>query len=99
MDDEASLAAPATLRRVFRRMQEGEIAADPVQAFRGILEIFRDYLRDPEAARRRMKRRDDLDRPPGPYDPAAVFSDTFGHASVGFPWRQRSPAGERTVDH
>ncbi len=82
VDDEASLAAPATLRRVFRRMQEGENAADPAQAFRGVLEIFRDYLRDPEAARRRIKRKDNPDGPPAPYDPTAVFSDTFGHTGV-----------------
>ena len=83
VDDEASLAAPATLRRVLRRIQESELdASDVAQAFRGVLELFRDYLRDPEASRRRMRRPKDANRPPTPYDPAAVFSDDFGRVGV-----------------
>jgi len=84
VDDEASLSAPATLRRVLRRLQDGEgDDTDPAQTFRGVLDLFRDYLRDPEAARRRMKRRDNAAQAPGAYDPAAVFSEHFG--SVGIP--------------
>jgi HKD family nuclease len=84
VDDEASLSAPATLRRVLRRLQDGEgDDTNPAQAFRGVLDLFRDYLRDPEAARRRMKRRDDAAQAPGAYDPAAVFSEHFG--STGIP--------------
>jgi len=84
VDDEASLSAPATLRRVLRRLQDGESDdSDPAQTFRGVLDLFREYLRDPEAARRRMKRRDDTPQAPGAYDPTAVFSEHFG--SVGIP--------------
>jgi hypothetical protein len=99
VDDEASLAAPATLRRVFRRLQDGENATDPIQAFRGVLEIFRDYLRDPEAARRRMPRRDDPEAPPAPYDPAAVFSDHFGRAGIplGHGAAAHTPAGVLSI--
>lgn len=83
VDDEASLAAPATLRRVLRRLQDAEgDDHDPAQTFRGVLDLFRDYLRDPEAARRRMKRRDDAAQAPGAYDPAAVFSGHFGSAGI-----------------
>ncbi|MGD9979559.1 MAG: hypothetical protein AB7H66_03245 [Hyphomonadaceae bacterium] len=81
VDDEGSLAAPATLRRVFRRFQEGDQEADPAQTFRGVLELFGDYLRDPEAARRRVYRNNDETRPTGPYDPSVVFSDDFGVGS------------------
>lgn len=83
VDDETSLAAPATLRRVLRRIHEGGTdGSDPSQAFRGVLELFRDYLRDPEAARRRMRGPRDSDPPPGPYDPAAVFSEDFGRVGI-----------------
>jgi hypothetical protein len=84
VDDEVSLAAPATLRRMFNRMLDmGSPQTDPAEAFRGVLEIFRDYLRDPEASRRRMRRREHGEGSPRPYDPAAVFADDFG--SLGVP--------------
>ncbi len=78
IDDEASLAAPAALRRVFRRLQDAETSNDSADAFRAVLDQFRDYLRDPEVSRRRMRRDEQDDRPSAPYDPAAVFSDDFG---------------------
>jgi HKD family nuclease len=81
VDDESSLAAPATLRRVFRRFQEGDSDADPAQTYRGVVELFGDYLRDPEAARRRVYRSNDEARSTGPYDPSVVFSDDFGIGS------------------
>lgn len=82
VDDEASLAAPASLRRIVRRLQGGETSGqDPAEDFRAVLDQFRDYLRDPEVARRRMGGHAEFDRPPPPYDPAAVFSDEFGKAA------------------
>lgn len=83
VDDEASLAAPAGLRRVFRRLQDAESSDEKsADAFRAVLDQFRDYLRDPEVSRRRMRRGEQNDRPLAPYDPAAVFSDDFGKGHV-----------------
>ena len=47
VDDEASLNAPATLRRLMDRLEgsEGERGSDEYAA---VLDLFRDYLRDPE---------------------------------------------------
>ncbi len=93
VDDEASLAAPATFRRVLRRIQEGEAdGSDAAQAFRSVLELFRDYLRDPAAARRHLKRPKESGLPPGLYDPQAVFSDDFGRLGV-------SASGEGIAAH
>lgn len=78
VDDEGSLAASATLRRVFRSLQEREPNTDPAQSYRGILERFSDYLRDPEAARRRVYRSNEGPQSSGPYDPSVVFSSDFG---------------------
>lgn len=81
VDDEASLAAPASLRRISQRLQEVEtIGGDAAGEFRAVLELLRDYLRDPDASRRRMHRSGDSHGPPAPYDPAAVFSEKFGNA-------------------
>ena len=82
VDDEASLSAPAALRRVLRRIQEAEADGVTTQVFQSVLELFRDYLRDPEAARRRIQRKDDSNHPPGAYDPAAVFSEDFGRVGI-----------------
>lgn len=87
VDDEASLSAPATLRRMLRSLQESD-AINPIQAFSSILELFRDYLHDPQAAHRRIKHHEAADGPPRPYDPAVVFSDNFGCA--GLPVSRRS---------
>jgi hypothetical protein len=46
-----------------------------------LLEQFRDYLRDPDVARRRMRRHAETDRPPPTYDPTAVFSEEFGRVA------------------
>jgi hypothetical protein len=55
VDDEASLAAPASLRRIIRRLQDADTPGiDPAGEFRAVLDQFRDYLRDPDASRRRM---------------------------------------------
>lgn len=79
VDDEASLAAPATLRRVFRKLTEAqEPGADPAHRYQAILEAFHEYLRDPEAARRGIRRGDKDGDGPSPYDPASVFDDSFG---------------------
>lgn len=82
VDDEASLAAPASLRRVFRRLEEAESSTQrSAEDFRAVLDQFRDYLRDPDVARRRMRRHIESDQPPPPYDPAMVFSEEFGKAA------------------
>jgi hypothetical protein len=86
VDDEASLAAPASLRRLIRRVHDaasrgGESAGE----FRAVLDQFRDYLRDPDASRRRMRPRGAADKPPAPYDPASVFSEGFGKAAGPMP--------------
>lgn len=83
VDDEASLAVPATLRRVLNRLSETESqASDFSKSFGGILELFGDYLRDPEAARRIAQNTGDtLTRPPV-YDPASVFAENFGRTGV-----------------
>lgn len=89
VDDEASLAAPASLRRILRRLQDAEsVGQDEAENFRAVLDQFRDYLRDPEVARRRMRRHDECDRPPVRYDPSTVFSEDFGKA--GGPVRRQT---------
>jgi hypothetical protein len=88
VDDEASLAAPASLRRIIRRFQDANlVGGDPAGEFRAVLDQFRDYLRDPDASRRRMRRSGEARNPPALYDPAAVFSEEFGKA-VGATPRQ-----------
>jgi hypothetical protein len=82
VDDEASLSAPASLRRVFRRLQDSEASVDSSpESFRAVLDQFRDYLRDPEVSRRKMHRGEKKQQQPAPYDPADVFSDNFGRSS------------------
>jgi hypothetical protein len=76
VDDEASLGAPASLRRVVRELQEGQ--DDQAGSYRAVLDLFREYIRDPEAARRRMRGGRDRATAPVLYDPATVFSETFG---------------------
>lgn len=86
VDDEASLAAPASLRRIIRRLQDADpVGGDAAGEFRAVLDQFRDYLRDPDASRRRIRRSGESHRPPGPYDPAAVFSEEFGNAVGSMP--------------
>lgn len=86
VDDEASLAAPASLSRIMRRLHDANSpGGDPAGDFRAVLDQFRDYLRDPDASRRRMGRRGEQERPPAPYDPAAVFSEEFGKTSGPVP--------------
>jgi hypothetical protein len=88
VDDEASLAAPASLRRMIRRLQEADpVGGDLAGEFRAVLDQFRDYLRDPDASRRRMRRSGEAREALTPYDPTAVFSDEFGKA-VGATPRQ-----------
>ena len=84
VDDEASLTAPSTRRRLFAKLAEAEEPeSDPARGYQGILEVFNEYLRDPQAARRKVRRRDDApDAPPARYDPAAVFADDFGRAGL-----------------
>ncbi len=82
VDDEASLSAPATLRRVIQRLRdEGDTAWLPSRTFRDVLELFRDYVCDPQAARRHFER-----TPPRgaaqPYDPLDAFSEEFGLPSA-----------------
>jgi hypothetical protein len=79
VDDETSLAAPASLRRLIRRVRDAEtLGGESAGEFRAILDRFRDYLRDPGASRWRMRGRSAVDKPPAPYDPASVFSEEFG---------------------
>ena len=86
VDDEASLAAPASLRRIIRRLQDADpVGGDPSGEFRAVLDQFRDYLRDPDASRRRSRRSSESDKPPARYDPAAVFSEQFGKAIGAMP--------------
>jgi hypothetical protein len=69
-------------RRIFRRLQDAESTGrNSAEDFRDVLHLFREYLRDAEVARRRMRRHTDSDQPPPPYDPAAVFSNDFGRAA------------------
>ena len=82
VDDETSLSAPATLNRMLKRLRDDEQSDDPAETFRGVMELFGDYLRDPEAARRRVRREDGTAHPTGPYDPSIVFSDDFGMQGV-----------------
>lgn len=78
VDDEASLSAPATLRRVFKNIAELETSdTDRARKYEALLEVFREYLRDPEAGRRHLRRKE-IAEPTAPYDPAAVFDDDFG---------------------
>lgn len=83
VDDEASLATPASIRRILKGLQgtSNERVGDG-DAYAALLELYPDYIRDPEAARRRI-RENAGDGVPRPYDPATVFSDTFGRASTG----------------
>lgn len=85
VDDDSSLAAPASFRRFFGGMQGyGSDFGDTAGAFQGILELFRDYLRDPEAKRRRLRSSKRSEPPSGPYDPEKVFSGEFERsASTG----------------
>ena len=79
VDDEASLSAPATLRRIMQRLRdEGDAAWLPSGAFREVLELFRDYVCDPQAARRHFERPRPVVGNGGPYDPLDVFSEDFG---------------------
>lgn len=88
VDDETSLAAPASLRRMIRRLQEADpVGGDLAGEFRAVLDQFRDYLRDPDASRRRMRRSGEARQALTPYDPKAVFSDEFGKA-IGSASRQ-----------
>ncbi len=85
VDDEESLSVPATFSRIARKMSEAD-GQDPTHDYTGLLELFRDYIRDPEARRRRVNRRDiSGDGPPKPYDPSAVFSESFGRSGVSMP--------------
>ncbi len=85
VDDEASLSAPATLRRVIQRLRDdGEAGWLSAQAFREVLELFREYICDAEAARRRVGPAGRVDQPAAAYDPSAVFSGSFG-AATGSP--------------
>ncbi len=48
VDDEASLTAPSTRRRLFAKLAEAEEPeSDPARGYQGILEVFNEYLRDP----------------------------------------------------
>lgn len=80
VDDEASLAASASIRRVLKAFQavvSGQ--GDCGDAYATVLELYPDYIRDPEAARRWV-RQGDGDSSPPVYDPATVFSEAFGRA-------------------
>jgi hypothetical protein len=85
VDDEASLNAPATLRRLFRRLQDAQSGGrERADDYVSLLDLFREYLRDPESARGWI-RSSDLPTPTTPYDPAAVFADGFGAAFAASP--------------
>jgi hypothetical protein len=85
VDDEDSLGLPASVRRFAGQL--GQSAGEPMgpDEFRAVLELFRDYLTDPETANPRERRGDRADAPPLPYDPAEVFSDGFGRAPIVLP--------------
>ncbi|MHC2001862.1 hypothetical protein ACYQR9_15685 [Methylobacterium sp. CM6241] len=83
VDDEASLSAPATLRRVIQRLRdEGDAAWLPSRTFRDVLELFRDYVCDPQAARRHFERAPPRRGAAQPYDPLDAFSEEFGRPSA-----------------
>lgn len=85
VDDEASLSAPATLRRVLKRAEEAaDGGANATRAYGALLEVFHEYLRDPEAAGRRLQR-GKAHGPPAAYDPAAVFDEGFGRGLAHLP--------------
>lgn len=77
VDDEDSLGLPASVRRLAGLGQSAGGAMGPDE-FRAVLELFKDYLTDPETARPRAGRGERADAPPLPYDAAEVFSDGFG---------------------
>ncbi len=78
VDDNSSLSSPASVKRFFGYLQGGRSDfGDTAGGFQGILELFRDYLRDPEAKRRKLRTSKPTQPPSGPYDPEKVFSDEF----------------------
>lgn len=77
VDDEDSLRLPASLRKLAGQLSQSGSGPLRGDEFRAVLEMFRDFLTDPETAciRRTRCEADDL---PKPYDPEDVFSDGFG---------------------
>jgi hypothetical protein len=78
VDDEASLSAPASLPRFLggaQRWLSGRGGAPDEYA--DVLDLFRNYLRDPEAARG-WGRSANATTAPAAYDPSTVFADGFG---------------------
>ena len=84
VDDESRLSTPSSFRRVLQRMESANATgANKEQAFQDVLALFAEYLRDPRAAKRTLKRIGaDAANPLQPYDPAAVFADDFGHSGI-----------------
>lgn len=81
VDDEISLNAPATLRRVLRHLQDAQSPnRGRVDVYISVLDHFRDYLRDPESARGWGRATREVSTAPLPYDPAAVFADGFSES-------------------
>jgi hypothetical protein len=99
VDDEGSLSEPATFRRLTRRLFDPEAGLqNPSDDYNGVLELFRDYIRDPEARRRQLRGKHDDAAPPRPYDPAAVFSDSFGSAATLFSARGPAHSADSDAD-
>lgn len=84
VDDEDSLGLPTSVRRLTGLGQSAGLSMGPDE-FRAVLELFKDYLTDPETARPRAGRGERSDVPPVPYDPAQVFSDGFGRGPTSPP--------------
>jgi len=95
VDDEDSLGLPASVRRLAGQL--GQSAGEPMgpDEFRAVLELFRDYLTDPETAHLHGRRGDRADAQPLPYDPAEVFSDGFGRASGA--WQALGAAADVSI--
>ena len=77
VDDEDILGLPASVRRLAGQIANSTGLPMAPDEFRAVLELFRDYLVDPETARPRKRSGDGTDAPT-PYDPAEVFSEAFG---------------------
>jgi HKD family nuclease len=81
VDDEGSLNAPATLRRLTDRLEGSEVERGSDE-YAAVLDLFRDYLRDPESGRG-SPRGDRAPPKPLEYDPKTVFADGFADAMKG----------------
>lgn len=77
IDDEESLSAWSTARRLVDGLSQANGRHLDPGRFTGLMNIFREYLCDPEA-RRWPRRGERPEAVPPPYNPMDVFADGFG---------------------